>query len=311
MAVAPSLEHDMSPRRTLAALLAMLPGIAAAEFHVVIIEGLGGDDSYHEQFADQVDAIERATSSLDASVTVFHDGDYSRADVKEHFRALAAEVGRDDRVALFLIGHGSYDDHEYKFNIAGPDLTGADLVDMLGALDSTNQLLVDTSSASGATYELLKADNRSLILATRSGSERHATRFGHYFVVALGDASADLDKNQMVTAEEAFEFAARQVADYFERNGQLATEHPRIEGSQVARFSLSRLGGARPVVADSALQRLVESRERLNADIEELRLRRDSMPAEDYQSELLPMMLELATIEEQIEQRETELGNED
>jgi len=299
----------MSLRRSLAALLAILPGLAAAEFHAVIIEGLGGDDSYREQFAAQVDAIERATSSLGARVTVFRDGEFSRADVLDHFQALAAEVGRDDRVALFLIGHGSYDDYEYKFNIAGPDLTSTDLSEMLDALDSGNQLLVNTSSASGATYELLKADNRSLILATRSGSERHATRFGHYFVTALADASADLDKNQMVTAEEAFEFAARQVADFFDRNGQLATEHPRMEGSQVARFSLSRLGAARPVAADSALQRLVESRERLNADIEELRLRRDSMPAEDYQSELLPLMLELATLEEQIDQREAELDD--
>lgn len=311
MAVTPALAHDMSIRHALAVLLAILPGLAAAEFHVVIIEGLGGDDNYREQFAAQVEAIERATLSLDASVTVFRDGGFSRADVLDHFQALAAEVGRDDRVALFLIGHGSYDDYEYKFNIVGPDLTGTDLTDMLGALDSGNQLLVNTSSASGATYELLKADNRSLILATRSGSERHATRFGHYFVTALGDASADVDKNQMVTAEEAYEYAARQVADYFERNGQLATEHPRIEGSQLARFSLSRLGVARPVVADSALQRLVESRDRLSADIEELRLRRETMSAEDYQSELLPMMLELATIEERIEQREAELDDDE
>lgn len=296
--------------RRLSVLVALIPAAAAAELHVVIVEGLGGNDIYRQQFADQVDAIERASTSTSESMRVFYDGEFSRDDVVEHFRALADELASDDRVAVFLIGHGSYDDHEYKFNIAGPDITGADLLDMLAALPAASQLLVNTSSASGATYELLRADGRTLILATKSGVERHATRFGHYFAIALGDASADLDKNELVTAEEAFRFAERQVADYFERNGQLATEHPRIEGGQPARFSLSRLGAVRPATADAQLERLVESRRRMNADIEALRLRRDALGADEYQSELLRLMLELATVEERIEQREAELGNE-
>ena len=108
------------------------------------------------------------------------------------------------------------------------------------------QLVVNTSSSSGATLDRLKGDERILILATRSGAERHATRFGNYFAAALSEPSADLDKNRMVTAEEAFGFAERQVADFYERNGQLATEHPRLEGEQAARFSLARLGASRP-----------------------------------------------------------------
>jgi len=296
-------------RRSLLALAAMLPAVAAAEFHVVIVEGLGGNDIYRQQFAEQVSAVEQASSGVGDSVRVFRDGEYSREDVVDHFRSLAAELSGGDRVALFLIGHGSYDDHEYKFNIAGPDITGEDLLDMLDALPTANQLLVNTSSASGATFERLRADGRTLILATKSGVERHATRFGHYFAIALADASADLDKNQLITAEEAFRFAERQVADYFERNGQLATEHPRIEGGQAARFSLSRLGAARVATVDSELERLVESRRQLNADVEALRLRRDAMSADDYQAELLQRMLELATVEEQIEQREAELEN--
>ena len=54
----------------------------------------------------------------------------------------------------------------------------------------------------------------------------------------------------------------------------------------------------------------MDTRDALNADIDALRLRRDSMAADEYNSELLQRMLELATLEEQIEQREAELGNE-
>jgi len=311
MAASPALEFNLSRLRITALLTAFLPLLAAAELHVVVIEGLGGEERYAQQFAGQVVALESAASGLTTPdrIRVFRSGDFSRETVIGFFADLAGRIEADDRLAIFLIGHGSYDDHQYKFNIAGPDLTDGDFFDMLSSIDG-NQLLISTGSSSGAIAERLKSDNRTLILATRSGAERHATRFGRYFVAALSDGSADLDKNRLVTAEEAFEFAARQVADYYERNGQLATEHPKVEGEQAARFSLARLGEAQPVREDSELRVLIGQRDAVNAEIEDLRLRRDGMAPDAYQAELLTNMLELATLEEEIEGREAELANE-
>ena len=291
-------------------LLLLLPIVASAELQVVIVEGLGGDERYTDQFAEQVSAIERASIAMagDSGVRFFRSGEFSRDEVLAHFAALAESLGADDRLAIFLVGHGSYDDHEYKFNIAGPDLTDSDLFAILDDSRAGNILMVNTSSSSGATAARLTADGRTLILATRSGAERHATRFGGYFIAALGDSSADLDKNRVISAEEAFRFAERQVSDYYERNGQLATEHARLEGSQAARFSLARLDTPQVTQEDNALERMVRRRDELNGDIEGLRLRRESMTAEDYQSELLERMLELATLEEEIEAREQELS---
>lgn len=301
----------MSISRSIACLTMFLPLLAAAELQVVVIEGLGGEARYAEQFAEQVDALESAASGLTTAdrISVFRSGDFTRDTVIEFFAALTGRLEADDRLAIFLIGHGSYDDHEYKFNIAGPDLTDGDLYDMLNGINSS-QLLISTGSSSGAVAERLKSDSRTLILGTRSGAERHATRFGHYFVAALSDESADLDKNRLVTAKEAFEFAARQVADYYERNGQLATEHPKVEGEQAARFSLARLGAAQPVREDSRLRVLIGQRDAVNAEIEDLRIRRDGMAPDAYQAELLSNMLELAMVEEEIEQREAELADE-
>ena len=299
----------MKRHKLLACGLLILPVLAFAELQVVIIEGLGGEDRYTEQFVAQVSAIEAAASALtaDDDLQVFHNGDYNRDDVIDFFSVLAKRLQTDDRLAIFLVGHGSFDDHEYKFNISGPDITDSDLKNMLDELPAGNQLIVNTSSSSGAILELLERDNRTLILATRSGAERHATRFGNYFAAALTSDVADLDKNRIVTAEEAFRFAERQVSDYFERNGQLATEHPQIKGSQAARFGLARLDGQAPTRTDEELRRLVARRDELNSDIEELRLRRDSMTADEYQAELLRNMLDLARLEDQIEQREGEL----
>lgn len=298
----------MRPLKIIVCGLIVVPCLALAELQVVVIEGLGGEARYTEQFAAQVISIEAAAGPLTTNerIRVFRDGDYDRDDVIAFFADLGGELATEDRIAVFLIGHGSYDDHEYKFNIRGPDITDKDLGDMLDGLPASNQLVVNTSSSSGATLDLLKRDGRTLILATKSGVERHATRFGNYFVAALASDSADLDKNRIVSAEEAFQFADRQVRDYFERNSQLSTEHAQIDGGQAARFGLARLGSQAPVSGDAELQRLVAQREKLNSDIEELRLSRESMSADDYQAELLQIMLELARLEDRIEARQEE-----
>ena len=147
-----------------------------------------------------------------------------------------------------------------------------------------------------------------LILATRSGVERHATKFGNYFAAALSDPGADLDKNQVVSAGEAYRFAERQVDDYFERNGQLATEHSRMEGDRTDQFSLASLSDSRPSRDDDVLTDLIARRYLLNGMLDELRLSRDKMTEEDYQSASLQMLLELAQVENEIEAREEELG---
>jgi len=293
----------------LACVLFLLPVVAMAELQVVVLEGLGGEERYAEQFSAQVTAIESAAGALTSGdrIQVFRNGEFSRDQVIEFFNDLERRLKPDDRLAVFLVGHGSYDDHEYKFNISGPDITDRDLKDMLDDLPVGNQLIVNTSSSSGAILKTLERDDRTLILATKSGVERHATRFGNYFIAALSSDSADIDKNRIVTAEEAFQFADRQVSDYFERNGQLATEHPQIGGGQAARFGLARLGSQSEARGDEELSGLIARRAELNSDIEELRLRRDSMPADDYQAELLDTMLDLATLEDQIERREGEL----
>jgi hypothetical protein len=278
--------------------------------HVVVIEGLSGEPRYAEQFGEQIAAIESAAKSLTGNnrIRVFRADEVSRDAVLQYFETLKTGSSGSDQVAVYLIGHGSYDDHEYKFNIQGPDLTGEDIASMLDSLPSTSQLLVNTSSASGALADLAIADNRMLILATRSGVERHATRFGNYFAAALTDPTADIDKNQIVSAAEAFSFAERQVDDYFERNGQLATEHPRMEGDRADRFGVARLGDVRPSTDDTVLTELIAERAALNARIESLRLDQENMTQADYRSELLQNMVELAETEEAIEERERELG---
>lgn len=293
---------------TLALLVAALP--AAAESTVLIVQGLGGNEYYRTRFNDEVAAVETAAASLapTPAVRVFREKEANRDEILAYMEGLTESMGEQDRLYVFLIGHGSFDDEEYKFNIRGPDLTDADLRAALDANPSTNQLVVNTSSASGAAADAWEADNRVVISATRSGRERHATFFGEYFVEALFSESADIDKNEIVSAQEAFNYADGLVAERFETNGNLATEHARLDGQRADRFGLARLGAARPVRSDARLAELSSSRDEIAGRIEELRLARDDMPNEVYQSELLTLMLEMAEAEEAIEAREAELN---
>ena len=310
MVVASSLEHNLNRLRNYCGLLLLLlPLVSKAELYVVVIEGLGGDAVYAEQFAKQVAAVSEASKTLTTAdrVHVFPAPSATREDVLNYFTTLDSRMTASDRLAVYLIGHGSYDDYEYKFNIGGPDLTGGDLAEALNELPGGNQLIVNTSSASGALADALMNDERMLILATRSGVERHATKFGNYFALALSDPGADLDKNQVVSAGEAYRFAERQVDDYFERNGQLATEHSRMEGDRTDQFNLAGLSVSRPSQDDDVLTDLVARRYLLNGQLDELRLSRDQMTVDDYQSALLQLLLELAQVENEIEAREEEL----
>jgi hypothetical protein len=304
------LEDDLTKRLTSLVGLVLLPALTFAELHVVVVEGLPGDQVYAERFDRQVTAISLALRSVTElkRVRVFRTDDVSRDALLGHLRSLQSEVRSSDQFALFLIGHGSYDDVEYKFNIPGPDLTGEDIAASLDELPTTDQVVINTSSSSGAIADLVANDDRIVVLATRSGAERHATRFGDYFAIALGDPSADVDKNERISVEEAFRFAKRQVSDYFERNDQLATEHATLTGERAERMALARLGGAQPNVVDTALGELIADRDALNAEINTLRLDRDDMPQAEYQSALLEKMLELARVEDAIEARQEELG---
>lgn len=209
-----------------------------------------------------------------------------------------------DSVVVMLVGHGSYDGEAYKLNLPGPDLDGDEFAKLLSDVAARSQLVVNATSASGAILEKWAADGRTLITATRSGFERNATRFAQHFAAALAEGSADINKNGAITAQEAFDYASRSVADSFEKDGALATEHPQIAGGAATRFTVARLasaGPAEPVAASPAVAALVSERDKLDAEIEALRTRRESMPNDAYLAELQRLLVELAEVQGKID----------
>jgi hypothetical protein len=290
--------------------LALAAQSARAELYYLIVGGLGGQPEYEEAFAadaTEIAAAAKRTLGGDARVTLLAGDKATREALRSSFESLEATTPAD-RVAVFLIGHGSYDGMQYKFNLPGPDIDGAELAELLAAVPAKTQLVVNATSASGAVLEDWSTDGRAVMTATRSGAERNAVRFGKYLAEALSADEADINKNGVITAQEAFDYAARLTAESYEAEGTLATEHPQIAGDVAAAFDVARLNAR--AVDTPELVSLNEDREALEEKIAALRLRREEL-GDRYLDELQPLLVELAELQERIDAAEADRSGAD
>ena len=311
MAAQIEVEDSVKGARTLLLTLTLAVPPAYAELRVFVVGGLGGEAEYAHRFDQQAAAVAQAARRAGATPenVILLSGERLNRDVL--LRELNTFVGNakpEDQAVVVFIGHGSFDGESYRFNIPGPDVTGREIGAALDKLSSTQQLVVNATSSSGAVAEEWKRPNRIVITATKSGGERNATRFAQYWVEALSSAEADRDKNETVTVVEAYEFAARKVADTFKADAALATEHSRIEGASPARFVVARLGEMAKLPSDAALADMMHEQTGIEQHIEELKGRKAALPPEQYYDELEKVLIELAKLDLRIDERKAALS---
>ena len=271
---------------------------ASAATRTVIVAGLGGEPRYAEAFARLAESAAVAAEASGSEVTLLMGATATSDALRAAVQRLADASEPGDAVTLTLIGHGSYDGETYRFNVPGPDPTDADLANWLDVVEANRQLIVLATSASGAATEALRRDGRTIIAATKSGMEQSATVFGDYWVEALGAPSADTNKDGRIGATEAFRYAVASVERHFDSRGLMATEHARLTGPESA-ITLSRLAPDRVVNAES--RPLVERRAEIEEAIAGLRSERESMEMQAYFERLQELLLELAVIEQALE----------
>jgi hypothetical protein len=289
---------------------------AQAAPYYVTVAGLGGEPDYEQRFttlAKDLDKLFKAAAS-DAHVYTFTGSDATKARLTETLGQIARESKPEDEFTLILIGHGSYDGEEYKFNLPGPDISGEDLAILCDRIPAKRQLIVNTTSASGGSVGALQKAGRVVIAATKTGTEKNATVFARYWVDALRDGSADTDKNEAISALEAFVYADRKTAAFYESQKRLATEHAVIEdtgkkeavripsaengeGLLAANFVVLRIGAAQKAANDPAKRALLDKKEDLERKIDLLKYQKAAMSAEDYKKQLSDALLELARVQ--------------
>ena len=290
-------------------LAAILGGVRLdAQTQVILVTGASGEPQYAASFhtagSALVDAlVAKHGFTLDDIVYLAEDPtrDTKRIDGKsskqELTQAIARVSGRSaDRVLLILIGHGSHAGSDSRFNLPGPDLTAAELAAMLEPLKAKQVAVVNAASASGDFMSALSARNRVVVTATKSSYERNETLFPKYFVAAFTATGADTDKDERVSLLEAFTYAKREVARAYETDSRLPTEHAMLNDEGVARRFIIGARSATVATGNDSNRALVMRKEQLEAQVDSLRRRKDTMTAEAYQSELERLLVELARV---------------
>jgi hypothetical protein len=302
----------------LAALLAVGALAVHATTFYVTISGLGGEPDYDQRFkmlATDIDSSLKKAGGESNVVTLVAP---TREQIRSRLGEVAKQAKATDALVLMLIGHGSYDGTEYKFNIPGPDITGADLATLLDHIPAERQLVVNMTSCSGGSIDFLRRANRVVIAATKSGTEKNATVFPRYWAEALRDPAADADKNESVSALEAFHYAQQKTTQFFESQKRLAMEHSVLEdtgkgegenrpsaengeGRLAANFAVVRLGSNAAAARDPAKRALLDRKEQLEQAIDQLKYQKAAIPDNQYKQQLTQLLLSLAQVQEEID----------
>ncbi len=284
----------------------------------LIIDGAGGDPAYAKQFEEWTAELKSALSDrygfgVQQTTVLPHA---TAEDVKRTFAQLKSQLDTNNVLFVFLIGHGSFDGKESKFNLVGPDLSASDYNALLSALPTRRVVVFNMSSASGEFVKSLSAKGRIVITATRNGQESNATRFTGFFIAALNANDADTDQDGHISVLEAFVYANRLTADFYTRAGRLATEHALLEdngdgvGHEKAEAGEGLLARATyldslsidEAAANAATGRLMKERTRLEGEIEQLIARKQNMLVNEYEATLERLFIELAKVNRSIKQ---------
>lgn len=205
------------------------PGVPAAS--VLIVVGAAGEEEFGQAFAAAARRWETASQAGGARhLTIGLAATNGAVPDRERLQQALAAEARDGTAELWivLLGHGTWDGKEARFNLRGADVTATEFAAWLKPFTRPVALL-NTASASAPFLSKLTGTNRVVITATRSGAEVNYTRLGRHLSEAIADPAADLDKDGQTSLLEAFLAGAARVAEFYQGEGRLASEHALLD----------------------------------------------------------------------------------
>ncbi|HEV8543867.1 MAG TPA: hypothetical protein VGR78_15855 [Verrucomicrobiae bacterium] len=314
--------------RFLAAFLALLSlalptrassATNSSALDILLVVGASGEKEYSQVFSEEVEDWVKACRAANKSFRVIDPNTAGTNQFREIKAALGAQSQGEQELWIALIGHGTFDGKEAKFNLSGPDLSAKQMAELLAPIQRPI-ILIDTSSSSAPFINELSHQNRIIVTATKSGWEQNYTRFGKYFAKSVTDPSADLDKDGQVSVLEAFLSASRQVEDFYKSERRLATEHALLDDNGDGKGTpASFFHGVRPakkndesVTADGFRAHQIQfipneaeaklspelrkRRNELEVSLEELRALKSQMTEDDYIKQIEPILLDLSKL---------------
>ena len=315
-----------------------MPHLAHAVDYHVILSGSGGEEEYSERFRMWSTRLREALVR-DLGVEpqrIFYlaepetdsapkDSTIRKSSIEAVFKSLATMTTGKDIVFIYLIGHGSYLNRTSRFLIPGPDLTAEDLNKWLEPLPVRQLVVLNGTSSSAGYINVLSGPNRIICTATKSATERNATRFVGFFIEAIEDGSADRDRDDRISVLEAVHQAAELTATWYDAEGLIATEHSVMDdngdglGSRLpireVDFEDTPDAGDLPAFdgllardtylkdysfPEAAPQELIDGYLSTLADIREFKRRKDEQDENTYYAELEVLLIKAAQANREI-----------
>jgi len=286
---------------------------------VLVVVGASGEQAYRDVFSQTVQDWLAACRSANKTFRVIEPSADETNEIHQVREALSHQGTSDQELWVILIGHGTFDGKEAKFNLAGPDVSAKELADWVAPIQRP-VVLINTASASAPFINALSSTNRIIVTATKSGHEENYARFGTFIAKAIVNLGADLDKDGQVSVLEAFLMASRNVEDFYTAEKRLATEHALIEdngdgkGTPASFYNgvrpakkpqeAANLDGFRahqlhflPNEEEARLSPAVRKRRNdLELELERARTRKQQMKEDEYLALIEPVISELSRL---------------
>jgi hypothetical protein len=284
--------------------------------------GAEGTPEYGEKFRQWSTRWEQAAEQAEASFAAIGLDTLGDTDDRDSLQLMlkeAATATTEEPMWLVLIGHGTFDSRTSRFNLRGPDVTATQLSAWTKPIQRP-LVVINCASASGPFINALSGPNRIAVTSTKSGFQHNFSRFGDFMSAAISDSAADLDKDEQTSVLEAFLYASAQVAEFYEQESRLATEHALLDdtgdalGTQADWFRGVRAirtakDGATPdglranqlcLIRSDREKRLSPEvrtrRDALELQIATLRTRKSQLPEDDYYQQLELLFVDLAQL---------------
>jgi hypothetical protein len=307
---------------------------AAERPSVVVVVGASGTSEYASDFARSADQWKTAAAKGGAESIEIGLSDGGGISDRDRLQAALTERVKSPGEPLWivLIGHGTFDGREAKFNLRGPDVNDVELAKWLESA-KRKLVVIDCSSSSAPFLNRLSGENRIIVTATKSGSEVNYSRFGHYIAESIADSQADLDKDGQVSLLEAYLLASHRVEEFYRTRSQLASEHALLDdngdrrGTPAEWFRGVRatrrakdgapLDGIRAhqlhLIASDRERRIPAEirrrRDELEVAVAALRDRKSKLGEDEYYAQLEKLMLELGQLYRRAETESPSTGD--
>ena len=320
------------PALLLSVAVVMANDVPARGATVIGVVGAPGEPQFERAFSDWAAAWSEAATAGNAAWVCIGAPPSPTNEMQASDRELLMhalereEKDTEEPLWVVLIGHGTFDGNDAKFNLRGPDVSAAELNRWLESFGRPIAI-INCASASGPFVNALSGTNRVVLSATRSGYEYDYARFGKYLAEAMQRRVDDLDKDEQVSLLEAFLAASNRTQEFYDEQERLSTEHALIDdnadglgtpgnwfrGIHATRRAqddteLDGVEAARWVLVPSPFEQEIppeirRQRDELETKLAELRERREEYTEKAYIAAIEPILIELALLYERLELR--------